>query len=403
MSSFFRNIPLLSICQAMMMTSNSLIITTSALVGFSLADDKSLATLPLASQFIATMIMSIPASYIMNKIGRKQGFMIAVAFGITGSLLATTAIYNKEFWLFTLATVFFGCFNGFGNYFRFAAADTVEASLKSKAISVVMAGGLIAAFIGPNLANISKDWLYDSPFAGSYAALTIAYIITLAALIFLKLSSHSNELHGTSGPTRSLASIAKQPKFIIALICGMFGYGVMSLVMTATPLAMNLHAHPFSDTSFVIQWHIVAMFAPSFFTGSLIKRFGLFSVLLTGTLFGFTCVAINLNGTSVLHFWIALAFLGLSWNFLFIGATTLLTETYTDSERAKTQATNEFFVFSTVAIASLSAGGLQHLYGWQVVNIGVIPLLVLILTSVIWLKFIESNECYKIKSRLQET
>jgi len=400
MTSFFRNIPLLSICQAMMMTSNSLIITTSALVGFSLAEDKSLATLPLASQFIATMIMSIPASYIMNKIGRKQGFMIAVVFGITGSLLATTAIYNKEFWLFTLATVFFGFFNGFGNYFRFAAADTVETSLKSKAISVVMAGGLIAAFIGPNLADISKDWLYDSPFAGSYATLTIVYIIALAALIFLKLSSHSSELYSTSGTPRPLINIAKQPKFIIALICGMFGYGVMSLVMTATPLAMSHHAHPFSDTSFVIQWHIVAMFAPSFFTGSLIKRFGLFSILLTGTLFGFACVLINLNGTTVLHFWVALAFLGLSWNFLFIGATTLLTETYTDSERAKTQAANEFFVFSTVALASLSAGSLQHLFGWRIVNIGVVPLLIIILMSVIWLNFTEKNNFYKTKSSI---
>lgn len=374
------------------MISNSLIITTSALIGFSLATDKSLATLPLAIQFITTMLSTIPASYIMNKMGRKYGFIFAVVFGLGGALLAAIAIIDNAFWLFVIATASIGVFNAFGNYFRFAAADSVVHDLKSKAISFVMAGGLLAAFIGPNLANISRNWIEDAQFAGSYASLIVVYAITFITLSYLKLPTHHNEhAESAANPARSIYEIARQPKFIVALICGMFGYAVMSLVMTATPLAMAHHSHHFSDTSFVIQWHIVAMFAPSFFTGFLIKRIGLYNILLIGVLFGFACVTINLFGSTLSHFWTGLFMLGLSWNFLFIGATTLLTETYTQSERTKTQAINEFAVFTTVALASLSAGPLQHLYGWETVNVGVIPLLSLILLSILWLKFIQHS------------
>jgi len=187
-----------------------------------------------------------------------------------------------------------------------------------------------------------------------------------------------------TGPIpRRIQEIARQPKFIIALICGTLGYGIMSLIMTATPLAMDHHAHHFDDTSFVIQWHVLGMFAPSFFTGFLIERFGLRTILRLGALFGFGCVAINLGGTSVWHFWTALFLLGLSWNFLFIGATTLLTETYTSSEKARTQASNDFAVFTSVTLSSLSAGALQHHFGWAMVNVGVLPLL-----AVIWIAIV---------------
>lgn len=389
MNSFYRNVPLLATSQAMMMISNSLILTTSALVGLSLATDKSLATLPLAVQFIAIMLTSIPASYLMSRIGRKRGFIVAVGFGVTGSFLAMTAIINNDFWLFVIAAIFIGMFNGFGIYYRFAAADAVAPEMKSKAISFVMAGGLIAAFIGPSLANISRNWIENAQFAGSYASLLVVYGVSLGVLMLLKLpTQYKKDSNRHVEPARPLGVIIKQPKFIVALICGMFGYGVMSLVMTATPLAMKHHAMPFSDTSFVIQWHVVAMFAPSFFTGQLIQRFGLNNILFAGAISGFACVIINLLGTSISHFWVALVLLGVSWNFLFIGATTLLTETYTPNERAKVQAVNEFVVFTTVALASLSAGTLQHLYGWRIVNIGVLPLLTLILLSIIWLRYL---------------
>ncbi len=385
MNTFRRNVPLLAACQALMMSATSLIITTAALVGFALAQDKSWATLPLAVQFIATMCTSIPAALLMDRIGRRQGFMLASLFGVSGAVLATLAILKGKFSLFTLGTMQIGIFNGFGNYYRFAAADAVDKELKSRAVSYIMAGGVVAAFVGPNLANLTRGIITNAPFAGSYGALVSLYVISLAAQAFLKLPPKPVVGNASgSGSARPLKVIAAQPMFIVALVCGMLGYGVMALAMTATPLAMHHYAHPFSRTSFVIQWHVLGMFAPAFVTGHLIKRYGVLNIMLVGALLGVACMAVNLAGSSVWHFWTALLLLGISWNFLFIGATTLLTETYHPEERAKTQALNDFAVFTSVALSSLSAGALQSRYGWQTVNMGLIPLLVIILTSILW-------------------
>lgn len=385
MNTFRRNVPLLATCQALMMSATSLIITTAALVGFALAQDKSWATLPLAVQFIATMCTSIPAALLMDRIGRRQGFMLASLFGVSGAVLATLAILKGKFSLFTLGTLQIGIFNGFGNYYRFAAADAVDKELKSRAVSYIMAGGVVAAFVGPNLANLTRGIITNAPFAGSYGALVSLYVISLTAQAFLKLPPKPVvENASGSGSARPLKVIAAQPMFIVALVCGMLGYGVMALAMTATPLAMHHYAHPFPLTSFVIQWHVLGMFAPSFVTGHLIKRYGVLNIMLVGALLGVACMAVNLAGSSVWHFWTALLLLGISWNFLFIGATTLLTETYRPEERAKTQALNDFAVFTSVALSSLSAGALQSRYGWQTVNIALIPLLVIILTSILW-------------------
>jgi len=388
MNSFTRNVPLLATSQALMMSSMSLILTTIALVGTNIAPDKSLATLPLAMLFIAVMLTSIPAALLMKRIGRKQAYMFATLFGISGGVLATFSIINSLFWLFSVSTVLIGIFSGFGNYFRFTAADVVADDKKSKAISYVLIGGVVAAIVGPNLANLTHLSIPDAPFAGSYASIIILYILILFTLSFLKLPTiEPKDLNHKIKAIRPLKVIVRQPKFIVGLICGMFGYGMMSFVMTATPLAMNHHAHSFSDTSFVIQWHVLGMYAPSFFTGHLIRRFGIYNILFIGALFGAGCVAINLLGTSLAHYWTALVFLGIGWNFLFIGGTTLITETYHDLERTKTQALNDFVIFSTVALSSLSAGALQHLFGWKMVNIGVIPLIIIIFASIIWGKF----------------
>jgi len=392
-SSFYRNVPLLAFSQAMMMSSMSLILTASALVGYALADDKSLSTFPVAVIFIAVMLTSIPAAMLIQRIGRKPSFMLATFFGMTGAIVATIAIMQSSFWLFVCSSVFIGIFNGFGNYIRFAAADSVDKDDKGRAISFVMAGGVIAAIIGPNLANLTRDSIEGMPFAGSYMSIIVIYILALISLSFIKLPKfHESSEQEPTNNARPLSEIVKQPKFIVALICSMLGYGVMSFVMTATPLSMSHHAHTFSDTSFVIQWHVLGMFAPSFFTGSLIKRFGVSRIMFIGTILGFACVATNLLGHSLSHYWIALTLLGVSWNFLFIGGTTLLTETYRPEERSKTQAMNDFSVFTMVAISSLSAGSLQHQFGWQTVNYGVIPLLLIILLSVIWLMFKDRNQ-----------
>lgn len=387
MSVFSRNVPLLALCQALMMSSTTLVVATSALVGYALAANKAYATLPFALQLIATMLTSIPAAMLMRRIGRQRGFMLATLLGMGGASLCTFAILNGSFPLFLSGTFLLGTFNGFGNYYRFTAADAVDPAHKSRAISFVLAGGVIAAIVGPNLANLTRDLITQAAFAGSYAAIIGVYVLSLLILSLLALpNTHTQATHARHAG-RPLRQIMQQPKFIVAVICAMLGYGVISLVMTATPLAMHHHAHPFSDTSFVIQWHVLGMYVPSFFTGHLIQRFGLLRIMLLGSVFGLACVAINLTGTTVTHFWIALVFLGISWNFLFIGATTLLTETYRSEEMFKTQAVNEFIVFSTVSAASLSAGALQHLYGWQAVNLGAIAPLVIISGSLLWLRF----------------
>jgi len=381
MNSMKRNVLLLAACQAMLMTGGALLIATSALVGFRLATDKALATLPLAMQMLASMLTTIPASLLMQRYGRRAGFLLGSTIGISGAGLATYAIVSSSFMLFVLGAALSGMFAGFGNYYRFAAADVATADYRSTAISYVMAGGVIAAFIGPNLAHWTSAWL-AAPFAGSYLALAAILLLSFATQLFLDIPRPAHE---TIGSGRTLGAIARQPVFVVAAIGGMLGYGIMALVMTATPLAMHDHHYVFGDTAFVIEWHVLGMFAPSFFTGHLIRRFGVLQVMLAGSLLSAVCIGVNLTGTSLSHFWLALFLLGVGWNFLFIGATTLLTETYAPEEKAKTQALNDFMVFSTVTVAVLSAGSLQHHLGWRAVNYGVMPLIAVTMIAVVWL------------------
>lgn len=384
-NSFRRNVPILSLCQALFMSGTSLMIATSALVGHMLAEDKSYASLALTANLLAVMFTSIPAGMLMKRIGRKSSFLLATLIALSGAFICSYGIILHQFIVFIIGSVLLGIFSGFANFYRFTAADNVDNEYKSRAISFVLAGGIIAAFIGPNLANITRDIISNATFAGSYASIIVLHILSFVLLFFLDLPTQSQDNYDVKNTGRPLKTIIRQPLFIISVVCGMFGYAVMTLVMTATPLAMQHHMHAFSDTSFVIQWHVVGMFAPSFFTGFLIKRFGLLRIMVTGALLGLNCIIINLNGTTVSHFWFALLLLGISWNFLFIGATSLLTETYQQVERFKTQALNDFCVFSMVATSSLSAGLLQHKYGWQFVNYAAIPALILILVSLAWL------------------
>jgi MFS family permease len=379
-----RTVYLLVLCQALMMSSNTLMVTAAALVGFSLAGDKSLSTLPLALQFLATMLTSIPAALLLARIGRKLGFMLATVLSMSGGMLAVTAIRAQEFWWFCGAAVLLGMFNAFGTYYRFAAADIVSGDDKARAISLVMVGGVIAAFVGPNLANLGQGLIGDARFSGSFLFVIGMGLLSMLILAFTHYTGHNVEHPAQAG--RRLTQIATQPRFVVAVICAMFGYAVMSFIMTATPLAMDQHHHRFGDTAFVIEWHVLGMFAPSFVTGSLIKRFGVERFLWTGAALFAGTLAINLVGTSFWHFWTALLLLGIGWNFLFIGGTTLLTETYRPEERAKTQALNDFLVFSAITLASLSAGAMQHAFGWWWVNVGVIPLPLVIVASLSWLR-----------------
>lgn len=363
-----------------MMTGASLLITSSAVVGAMLTDERALATLPLALQFLSSMLTSIPASFAMRRWGRRAGFFFGAGVGAVGGAIAAWAIGLGDFWLFCLGTALVGVFNGFGIYFRFAAVDAAPEAYKARAISYVMAGGVVAAFAGPNLANWAREAIPAASFAGSYAALILLYSIAMLALLGVKIPPQPAVARHESG--RPLLQILRQPVFLVALLGATLGYGVMSLVMTATPLAMQVCGLPFDDSAFVIQWHVFAMFAPSFFTGALIRHFGVLTVMLWGAFCYVGTVLINLNGITVEHYWAALFLLGIGWNFLFIGGTSLLTEAYRPEEKAKAQALNDFLVFTTVSLSSLSAGALQYHYGWEAVNLGVIPLIAMIFIAV---------------------
>ncbi len=389
MDTMRKNVLLLSVCQAMMNTGISLIIATAALVGYTLADDKSLATLPIALQLFAGMCATIPASLLMDRIGRRAGFQIGAVLGLCGAIVSTIAIVYENFFWFCFGAIPLGLFRGFAVYYRLAAVDNVTPEFKPRAISYVMAGGVVAAFLGPNLASISADWISGATFAGSYLALSSVYIISMLALAGISVPRKDTAVDFHKG--RKLTTIMTQPRFIVAAVGGMLGYSTMSLIMTATPLSMKNLALPFGDVALVIQWHVFAMFAPSFFTGNLINRFGVLKVMVWGVALNLLCIAANIYDQSLINIWIALFLLGVGWNFLFVSATTMLTDTYQLEERAKTQAANDFLVITMVTLAVFVAGPLEFYLGWVALNLFALPLILLILASIIWLWWYEKG------------
>ena len=378
-----RNVLILALCQALAMSGTSIVLTVSALAGHMLAADKSLATLPLAVQFTATMLATIPASLLMGRIGRRAGFTIGQLFGIAGAALAVYAIYRADFGVFVAAALLLGVHNAVWQYYRFAAAETAGEEFRARAISYVLTGGLIAAFVGPMLARTSREFLAPFTFAGCYVAIIGLSFTTILLLQLIRIPRPPQAGKGNSG--RPLAEIVRQPAFLVAALAAMFGYATMTLVMTATPLAMIACGLPFGDAAFVIQWHLVGMFAPGFFTGTLIRRFGVLRVIIAGTLLNALCMAINLAGIGIVNFWLALLLLGVGWNFMFIGGTTLLTEAARPEERAKVQAANDFLMFSMVALAGFSSGALQHAVGWHAVNAAVALPMLIAFAAATWL------------------
>ena len=365
-----------------MMSVNSLMVTSAAIIGSHLATNKALATLPLALQFVAVMLTAIPASILMGKIGRKRGFLLATLIGLIGGSCGIIGIYQQSFLLFCLGTIGTGIYTGFGNYFRFAATEVAPPEKRNTAISYVLAGGVLAAVIGPNLANLSKD-VFAVTYLGTFVSVMLLYGLNGINFICMKLPKPVPRDFRQN--TRPMRQIASQPGFIVAVASAAIGYSVMVLLMTATPLEMTHQQHPFSDVAFVIQWHVLGMFVPSFFTGHLINRFGAQRIILSGAGLMILCILLNFNGSTVSHFWAALLLLGVGWNFMFIGGTSLLTETYNPEESAKSQAFNDFVVFSSAACASFSAGALLHTLGWQLVNYAVVPLILAALIAHSWL------------------
>ena len=295
------------------------------------------------------------------------------------------SIYQGNFVLFCLGSGLFGIANGFSQFYRFAAAEIADDGYKSRAISWVLAGGLVAAFIGPNVARYTRDLIPEALFSASYACLALFCLGVVLVQLFLTIPPPTVE--EMSGNRRPLGKVLSQPKFMVAVLCAMIAYGTMNLLMTATPLAMNQRSMPFSDTAVIIQWHIVGMFAPSFFTGSLIHRFGVLKVMFVGALLLLGCAVIVLQGQMYQHFFIALIFLGVGWNFLFVGGTTLLTEVYQPAEKGEIQGINDFFVFSATAFTALTSGYFHFLLGWEKLNLYTMPLVVFAAVIIVLLGF----------------
>lgn len=361
-----RNVVLLAVCQGLMLSCTSLAMATSALIGARLTVYPEFATLPLGLTYLSMMATMIPGSLLMKKFGRRCGFMLGGFSGMAGGLTSAWAIYHGSFALFCLGSALFGVANGFGQFYRFAAAEVVDETARARAISWVLAGGLVAAFIGPNVARVSRDMIPGGAFSASYLFVALFCLGVVLVQFTLKIPRPSAE--EVSGEKRPLSHVLSRPVFLVAALCAMIAYGTMNLLMTATPLAMFDCGMPFSDTANVIQWHIVGMFAPSFFTGSLIQRFGVLKIMFCGAILLMLCALTSLFGEQYSHFFIGLLFLGLGWNFLFIGATTLLTEVYLPAEKGVVQGINDFLVFSATAFTALTAGFFHHQLGWELLN-----------------------------------
>lgn len=383
--SIRRNVLLLACCQALFMTSTSAIIATAPHVGrVLLTHDKALVTLPIAFQFVAMALTTIPASLLMARVGRKLGFITGAGIGVSGGALGAFSILQGDFVLFCLASLLVGSFNGFCHYFRFAAADSSPPAFRSRAISYVLAGSVVAALLGPTLARNTFD-LLPVQYAGVYLALIAVYLLLACVVSFIDIPRPTAESRRSGG--RPLSEIARQPKFIIAVCAATFGYLVMSFVMTVTPIAMGVCGFTFSDASYVIQAHVLGMYLPAFVTGHLIARFGVHNILVAGAVLLGLCVAINLAGIEFLNFMSALVLVGVGWNFLFTGGTALLTETYTPEERAKVQGLNEFCIWGVISVGAFTSGAVQNAIGWTAVNLVMAPIVVIVLGTTLWLRF----------------
>ncbi len=378
MMASVRNVSLLVASQALAVSAVVLSVMLAGILGAALALDKGLATLPIAAMVVGTAIASIPASLLMRRLGWRAGFLIGAALGVAGSLLAAMGLRMQSFSAFVIGHLLLGGYQGFANYYRFAAAEAAGPRHASGAISWVVAGGVVAAFAGPQIGVWGHNWLPQHAFLGSYIAQALLALTAMAVLSRLDLRK---PVTAAGEPARSLREIVAQPALRAALAGAAVGYAVMVLAMSATPLAMLGCGFDTGDVKPVIQWHVFAMFAPSFFTGHLVARFGAPRVMQAGFLLLIGHVAIAATGEEYLHFLSALVLLGVGWNFAFVGGTALLTQSYSPSEHTKVQALNEGVVFGLVALGSLGAGWLYDRFGWSTLNLAVLPLLIL---ALIW-------------------
>lgn len=413
-----RNIALLAVCQAVFNTSTGVVMSVSALVGFALASNNALATLPQALQWEATAAFSIPLAFIMRRFGRKAGFIFGALMGSVGALVAAIAIFEGSFLLYLTAILFFGAYTISGHSFRFAAAEVANDKWRSIAISLVIGGGLVAAFVGPEISKWTHDvtaaWLENDSFAraieficgpvailpaadtagrtppyqfaSTFLVLTFIPLFLIVVVSFVKFPPVVKQTFETTG--RPLGTIARQPAFVVAVLCAVIGWGVMVLMMAATPLAMvKEYGYGYVQAALVVQWHMFGMYAPSFFTGWLIGKIGLLNVLIAGLVLSTAAALIGLSGHSIAFFLAANICVGVGWNFLFVGSTALLTKTYRPEEKNKSQGLNDALVFQSVAAFSFSAGLLHSEIGWESICLVLLPFIAIVFAAVLYLKF----------------
>lgn len=382
-----RNALVLAAAQALSGANNTVIASTGGILGVILAPDKGLATLPITVMVVGMWLGTLPVGVLAKRVGRRFALQVSCAFGVLSGLISSAAAFQGSFWLFLVGCFCAGLYAAGHQSYRFAACDTASATFLPKAVSWVLAGGVLAGVMGPQLVIFTKDLWPPYLFAATYLGQAVVALLAAGVLTLVRIPRPVTESPPRSG--RPLAEIARMPRFIVAVACGVVSFTMMNLVMTSAPVAMVGCGHSVTDATLGIQWHVLAMYGPSFITGALIVRFGLDRVILAGLLLIALSAVIGLTGLTVAHFWTALVLLGIGWNFAFIGATTMVTQCHRPEERNKVQAFNDFLIFGSMAIGSFSSGKLLATLGWSAVNEVVLPFVVITGAMLVWLAFRE--------------
>jgi MFS family permease len=378
-----KNLWLLAGAQGLFLTNNVVFIAINGLVGLSLAPLGWMATLPVMGYVVGGALSTGLVARSQARWGRKVSFQIGLLVAMFSALLCAAALHLGNFWLLVAATVIAGYYSANGQLYRFAAGELAEPAFREKAVSLVLAGGLIGAIVGPNLANHTRD-AFGAPFLGAYLALAVVAVLSMLLMAGIRFPYEAPRKKGDASG-RPLSVIMRQPVFIVATAGAALGYGVMNLLMAATPLAMQVCGMPFSDAALVLEWHVIGMFAPGFFTGHLIKRFGVLQIMGVGVVLNVVCIAVALSGQDLHQFLIALFLLGVGWNFLFTGSTTLAMEAYRPEEKDKAQAAINFCVFAVMALTSFASGALVTTQGWALLNMGSLFPVALTGVALVWL------------------
>jgi MFS family permease len=376
-----RALLLLTLCQGFFLTNNVAFIAINGLVGLALAPSAWLATLPVTAYVAGGALFAGLVARHQRAWGRRRAFQVGLVVAMASTALCAWSALHHQFWLLVAGTTLAGYYNANAGLYRFAAIEIVAPPFKERAISWVLAGGILGAVAGPNLARVTRN-LLATEFAGAYAALAVVALCSLATISWIRFPPLP--ARSAAAPGRPLAQIVAQPVFLVAVVGCALGYGVMNLLMAATPIAMAMCSHPFANTALVLEWHVLGMFVPSFFTGSLVKRFGALPIMAIGVVLNVICIAVALSGIDLAHFLVALLTLGVGWNFLFIGGTALVTTAYRPEEKTTAQAAMDTAIFATMTIASFSSGALVTTQGWTWINLGSIVPVLLTAAALTW-------------------